>query len=473
MLRVASRQAPTRGGIVSTVELVTEIPGPKSRGIVARKRRVVADPLDLHAPVVIDHALGAAFTDVDGNRFLDFSGGLGCHLVGYSHPRVIEAVQRQAERFSHTDFSVIPYEEYVELAERLVALCGGGDRKVALFNSGAEAIENAVKFARAATRRPAVVCFEGGFHGRTLLTMSLTSRYKPYKSGFGPFAPEIYRLPYAYPYRSPQPERAAELALDGIRRAFDTMVDPRSVACAIVEPIQGEGGFVVPPAEFLQGLARICREHGILVVADEIQSGCGRTGAFLASETFGFEPDIVLLAKALAAGYPLSAVIGPREVMDAPGPSAIGGTYVGNPVACAAGNAVMQVIEEEGLLERAEQVGKTLRARWEQVAQDVPEIGEVRGVGAMVGVEFVKDRETKEPDEATLGALIGDAIQHGVVAVSCGMYHNVLRHLIPLVISDEELDEGLDVLGESAVRASRASQGGANSTAGAEGVEGE
>ena len=230
---------------------------------------------------------------------------------------------------------------------------------------------------------------------------------------------------------------------------------------------------IVPAPDFLRGLADLCRRHGILVIADEVQSGCGRTGAFLASEHFGLQPDLVVLAKALAAGYPLSAVVARKEIMDAPGPSAIGGTYVGNPVACAAANAVLQVIEEEGLIERAEQVGKTLRARWDQVSLDVPQIGEVRGVGAMVGVEFVKDRDTKRPDEDVLGALIKDAMQNGVVAVSCGMYHNVLRHLIPLVISDEELDEGLDVLGESAVRASRASRGGANSTAGAEGVEGE
>ncbi len=434
---------------MGAIDLVTEIPGPRSKEILSRKSRVVADPLDIHVPAVIDRGDGARFTDVDGNAWLDFSGGLGCQLVGYSHPKVVEAVQRQAAKVSHTDFSVIPYEPYVELAERLIGLTGGGQRKAAFFNAGAEAVENAVKFARAATGRPAVVCFEGGFHGRTLLTMSLTSRYRPYKSGFGPFAPEIYRLPYAYPYRSPQPERAAELALDGIRRAFDTMVDPRSVACAIVEPIQGEGGFVVPPAEFLQGLARICREHGILVIADEIQSGCGRTGAFLASETFGFEPDIVLLAKALASGYPLSAVIGPKEVMDAPGPSAIGGTYVGNPVACAAANAVLDVIEEEHLIERADEVGKSLRAGWEHIAEETPEIGEIRGVGAMIGVEFVEDRETKEPNEGFLGAVIGGAMKRGLVTVSCGAYHNVLRHLIPLVISDEELEEGLSVLADA------------------------
>jgi 4-aminobutyrate aminotransferase / (S)-3-amino-2-methylpropionate transaminase / 5-aminovalerate transaminase len=230
------------------------------------------------------------------------------------------------------------------------------------------------------------------------------------------------------------------------------VVDPTSVAAAVVEPIQGEGGFVVPPADFLQGLATLCRRHGILVIADEIQTGCGRTGSFLASETFGFEPDIVLLAKALASGYPLSAVIGPTGVMDAPGPSAIGGTYVGNPVACAAANAVLQVIEEEGLLERAEQVGKTIRARWEQIALEVPEVGDIRGVGAMIGVEFVKDRHTKEPNEEYLGAFVRETMSRGAITVSCGMYHNVLRYLVPLVITDAELEEGLDVMAESARR---------------------
>jgi 4-aminobutyrate aminotransferase / (S)-3-amino-2-methylpropionate transaminase / 5-aminovalerate transaminase len=456
--------------MAKAIDMVTAIPGPRSAEILERKSRVVCDPLDLHVPAVIDHGEGARVTDVDGNTMLDFSGGLGCHLVGYSHPKVVEAVQRQAALFSHTDFSVIPYESYVELAERLVALTGIEGAKVALFNSGAEGVENAVKFAKAATGRPALICFEGAFHGRTLLAMSLTSRYRPYKAGFGPFAPEVYRLPYPYPYRSAHPEEAGQLALQTIERALQTMVDPSSVAAAIVEPVQGEGGFVVPTPDFLKGLADICHRYGILVIADEVQSGCGRTGRFLASEHFGFQPDIVVLAKALASGYPLSAVVGRKEIMDAPGPSAIGGTYVGNPVACAAANAVLQVIEEEGLVERAEQVGKTLRARWEEVAQDVPQIGEVRGVGAMVGVEFVKDRETKEPDEDVLAGLIGEAMRNGVVAVSCGPYHNVLRHLMPLVITDEELDEGLDVLAEAAVGASR---GGVPSPAGSPEVQGD
>jgi 4-aminobutyrate aminotransferase/(S)-3-amino-2-methylpropionate transaminase len=435
---------------MGTVNVVTEIPGPRSRELIARKERVVSDPLELHVPAIIDIAQGASFTDVDGNTMLDLSGGLGCHIVGYSHPKVVEAVRHQASRFSHTDFSVIPYEPYIELAERLVSLVGG-DRKVALFNSGAEAVENAVKFAKAATGRPALICFEGGFHGRTLLTMSLTSRHKPYKTGFGPFAPEVYRFPYPYPYRSDEPDQAGREALAALERGFTTVVDPSTVAAAVVEPIQGEGGFVVPTPEFLSGLAELCGRHGILTIADEIQAGCGRTGRFLASEHFDFDADLVLLAKSLASGYPLSAVVGRREIMDAPGPSAIGGTYVGNPVACAAANAVLQVIEEEGLVERAEIVGKTIRSRWDDLSDEIEEIGEVRGVGAMIGVEFVHDRQTKEPNGEYLSALMTEAMRRGVVTVSCGAHHNVLRHLVPLVISDAELDEALDIVSDAAL----------------------
>jgi 4-aminobutyrate aminotransferase / (S)-3-amino-2-methylpropionate transaminase / 5-aminovalerate transaminase len=434
---------------VGTINLKTEIPGPRSRAVTARKEGVVAEAVTLHAPMIIDRGEGAAVTDLDGNTFLDFSGGLGCHIVGYSHPKVVEAVQRQAARFSHTDFSVIPYESYVELSERLVKAVGGGDRRVFLANSGAEAVENAVKVARSATGRPAVLCFEGGFHGRTLLAMSLTSRHDPYKQRFGPFAPEVYRLPYPYPYRSPHPEEAGRIALEALERAFTTVVDPKTVAAAIVEPIQGEGGFVVPTGDFLSGLQRICQRHGIVTIADEIQTGCGRTGRFLASEHFGFEPDLVTLAKSLASGYPLSAVIGRADLMNAPGDSALGGTYVGNPVACAAANAVLQVVEEEGLVERAEHLGESIRSRWDDIARDVPEIGEVRGLGAMIGVEFVKDRETKEPHKELTSRIVTGTTERGVVTVSCGIYKNVIRHLIPLVITDKQLTEGLDVLWEA------------------------
>jgi len=437
---------------VPTIQMLTELPGPKSRALIERKERVVCDPIDLHVNAVIDHAEGAVITDVDGNRMIDFSSGLGCHLVGYSHPRVVDAVQTQAARFSHTDFSVVPYESYIELSERLVAKVEG-DRKVALFNSGAEAVENAIKFARSATGRPAIISFEGAFHGRTLMTMSLTSRHRPYKTGFGPFAPEIYRVPFSYPYRAQEPERSGTEALEALKRAFTTMVDPANVAAIIFEPQQGEGGFIVPALEFLPGVQALAREHGILTIADEIQSGCGRTGRFLASEHFGLDPDIVVLGKALGGGFPLSAVVGRREVMDAPGPSAIGGTYVGNPVACAAANAVLQIIDDEGLIERADVVGKTLRARWEELATRIPEVGEIRGLGAMIGVEMVKDRGSKEPDGDYVGRLMAETQKRGLITVGCGMYHNVLRHLVPLVITDEQLDESLDVLAESAVAA--------------------
>jgi 4-aminobutyrate aminotransferase/(S)-3-amino-2-methylpropionate transaminase len=435
---------------VGTINIVTEIPGPKSKALRERKARVVADPIELHVPVFIEDGRGASFTDVDGNTFLDFSGGLGCLAVGHSHPKVVEAVKRQAERFSHTDFSVVPYESWVELAERLVSLTGGGDRKAVFFNSGAEAVENAVKIAKAATGRSAVICFENAFHGRTLMAMSLTSRLTPYKVGFGPFAPEVYRMPYPYSYRSPRGEDAGTAALEAIERAFVTVVDPNSVAAVVVEPVQGEGGFIVPTADFLPGLQALCRKHGIVLIADEVQTGCGRTGRFLASEHWEFEPDLVTLAKALGAGYPISAVVGRSELMDAPGPNAIGGTYIGNPVACAAANAVLEVIEEEGLIERAGHLGKVIRERWEEIARDVPAVGEIRGVGAMVGVEMVKDRTSREPAPEFVSRLIGNAAQRGVVAVSCGIYKNVVRHLIPLVITDDELEEGLDVLAESA-----------------------
>jgi 4-aminobutyrate aminotransferase / (S)-3-amino-2-methylpropionate transaminase / 5-aminovalerate transaminase len=440
---------------LSTIHMVTEVPGPRSTAILQRKEKVVADAVSIHAPVVIERGDGAAVTDVDGNTLLDFSGGLGCHIVGYSHPRVVEAVQRAAARFSHTDFSVIPYESFVELSERLVQLTGGGDQRVFLANSGAEAVENAVKIARAATGRPAVLCFEGAFHGRTLLAMSLTSRHAPYKTGYGPFAPEIYRMPYPYPYRSAHPEEAGRLALETIERAFTTVVDPDSVAAAIVEPVLGEGGFVVPPPDFLPGLQELLRKHGILLISDEIQSGCGRTGRFLASEHFGIEPDLVTLAKSLASGYPLSAVVGKAEMMNAPGDSTIGGTYVGNPVACAAANAVLQVIEEEDLLNRAEQVGKQIRSRWEDVSRQVQQVGEIRGLGAMVGVEMVEDRETRAPNRQLASEIVTGTTRRGVVSVSCGIYKNVVRHLVPLVITDEQLAEGLDVLADTAVAAAK------------------
>ena len=440
---------------MGTINLVTEVPGPRSRELIERKEAAVAEAFDLHLPGFIEEGRGASFTDVDGNTFLDFAGGLGALLTGHSHPKIVEAARAQLERFSHTDFTVVPYESWVELAERLVAAVGGGDMKAGFFNSGAEAVENAVKIARRATGRSAVIAFEGAFHGRTMMAMTLTSRHAPYKTGFGPFAPEVYRVPFPYAYRSPDPDNAGALALEAFERALTTQVDPDTVAAVIIEPVLGEGGFVPVTPDFLPGLAEICKRHGILLIADEVQTGCGRTGSFLAVEQFGVEPDLITLAKAMGSGYPISAVVGRSEVMDGPGPSEIGGTYIGNPIACAAANATLQVIEEEGLVERAQVVGKTIRAAWEDIARDVPEIGDIRGIGAMIGVEMVKDPETKEPAKDLVGAVIGEAMGRGLLAVNCGVYKNVLRHLVPLVISDEELDEGLEVLAES-VGAARA-----------------
>src|SRR5881397_3280661 len=360
-----------------SIELRTAIPGPRSEEILARKERVVADPLSIYIPVVIDHGDGATLTDVDGNTFLDFTGGVGCLNVGHAHPRVVEAISDQAAKFLHTDFTIVPYEVYVTLAERLVATAPiSGQAKAAFFNAGTEAVENAVKFARAYTRRPAVIGFEGGFHGRTLLSLTLTSKTHPYKAGLGPFAPEVYRLPFAQDYRGPS---AAE-ALAALERAFVTTVAAESVAAVVIEPVQGEGGFVVAPPEFLEGIRRICDDNGIVLVVDEVQTGFGRTGRMWAIEHYRVEPDLMLVAKSIAAGLPLSGVIGRADIMDAPADSGIGGTYVGNPVAQAAALAVLDVIEEEGVCERAAQLGETIRARMESWRERWPQVGDVRGL---------------------------------------------------------------------------------------------
>jgi 4-aminobutyrate aminotransferase/(S)-3-amino-2-methylpropionate transaminase len=438
--------------MAGSIQLATEIPGPKSREILRRKGKSVSNSIVNHVEAVIDHGRGAMFTDVDGNTHLDFSSGMGCLLVGYSHPKVVAAVKRQVERFSHTDFSVIPYESFVQVAERLTARVGG-NRKAALFSTGSEAIENAVKFARAFTRRPAIICFEGGFHGLTLLTMTLTSSWVPYKLGFGPFAPEVYRLPFSYPYRDRNPSTSGRDALEHLERALTTTVDPSTVAAVIFEPEQGLGGCVVPAPDFLPGIERLCREQGILTIVDEIQTGCGRTGRFLASEHFGLNPDLIILAKAFTGGYPLAAVVGRADVMDAPAPSAIGGTYIGNPVACAAAVAALEVIDEENLIDRADIVGGAIRATWEDIAEDVRQVGDIRGLGSMIGVEFVEDRDTKTPSPGYLRRFMAETQRRGLVTVGAGIYRNVLRHLPALTITDAQLDEALAVIRQAAAAA--------------------
>jgi 4-aminobutyrate aminotransferase / (S)-3-amino-2-methylpropionate transaminase / 5-aminovalerate transaminase len=424
-----------------TIELRTEIPGPRSREILDRKERVVAEPLSIYHSVVIERGHGATLTDVDGNTFIDFTGGVGCLNVGHSHPRVVEAAQEQLERFSHTDFTIVPYEIYVRLAERLCELAPIANAKAAFFNAGTEAVENAIKFARAYTGRPAVIGFEGGFHGRTLLSLTLTSKTHPYKAGLGPFAPEVYRVPFPNDYRGPD----AQTALEALERALVTQVAAETVAAIVIEPVQGEGGFVVAPKEFVEGVRRLCDEHGIVMVVDEVQTGFGRTGKMFAIEHYGVEPDLITVAKSIAMGLPLSGVIGKAEIMDAPGDSAIGGTYVGNPVAQAAALAVLDVIGEEELCARAAVLGDTMRARMEAWQQRFPEIGDVRGLGAMLAIELVRDPETKEPDADTATAVVEAAARSGLLLLKSGIYSNCIRVLSPLTLSDAELDEALAV----------------------------
>jgi 4-aminobutyrate aminotransferase/(S)-3-amino-2-methylpropionate transaminase len=424
------------------IELKTGIPGPRSREILVRKDRVVADPLSVFLPVVIEYGSGATLTDVDGNTFLDFTGGVGCLNVGHAHPRVVEAVSEQAAKFLHTDFTIIPYEVYVTLAERLAATAPiSGQAKAAFFNAGTEAVENAVKFARSYTKRPAVIAFEGGFHGRTLLALTMTSKTHPYKAGLGPFAPEIYRVPYAQDYRGP----SAQEALAALERALVTQVAAESVAAIVVEPVQGEGGFVVAPPEFLEGVRRICDDNGIVLVVDEVQTGFGRTGRMWGIEHYDVEPDLMCVAKSIAAGLPLSGVIGRAEIMDAPGDSAIGGTYVGNPVAQAAALAVLDIFDDDGLLAAAARIGETIRNRMLAWQERWDTIGDVRGLGAMLAIELVHDRETKDPAPELASAVVEAASERGLLLLKSGIYSNCIRVLVPLVISEGELDEALAV----------------------------
>src|SRR3954453_13916284 len=428
--------------LTRAIHLKTEIPGPKSKAILERKERVIADPLSLYVPVVIAEGRGATITDVDGNTFLDFTGGVGCLNVGHSNPRVVEAAQEQLERFSHTDFTIVPYEVYVTLAERLLDLAPfRGPAKAAFFNAGTEAVENAIKFARSYTKRPAVIAFEGAFHGRTLLSMTLTSKTHPYKAGLGPFAPEVYRVPFPNPYRG----ISTEDALAALERAFVTQVAAETVAALVVEPVQGEGGFIPAPKEFMQGLRRICDENGIVLVVDEVQTGFGRTGTMFAIEQLGVEPDLMLVAKAIAGGLPLSGVIGKAEIMDAPGDGQVGGTYVGNPVAQAAALAVLDVFEEEQLVARAAAIGETLRTRMLGWKERFAQVGDVRGLGAMLAIELVHDPTTKEPAPELATAVADEAARNGLLLLKSGIYSNCIRVLTSRVISDAELDEALGV----------------------------
>jgi 4-aminobutyrate aminotransferase/(S)-3-amino-2-methylpropionate transaminase len=439
---------------VSAIEqsrhLVTEIPGPASLELTKRRAAAVSAGVGMTMPVFAARAAGGIVEDVDGNRLIDLGSGIAVTTIGSSAPRVIDAVSAQVADFTHTCFMVTPYEEYVAVAEQLNRLApGSGEKRSVLFNSGSEAVENAVKIARSYTKKSAVVAFDHAYHGRTNMTMALTAKSMPYKSGFGPFAPEIYRAPLSYPFRDGLIDK--EMATDGelaARRAIDIIskqVGADNLAAIIIEPIQGEGGFIVPAEGFLPALLDWCRKNNVVFIADEVQTGIARTGAMFACEHEGIEPDLICIAKGIADGLPLSAVTGRAEIMDAPHPSGVGGTFGGNPLACAAALATFATIEADGLIDRARQIERLMKDRLQALQGADKRIGDVRGRGAMIAVEFVKP-ETAEPDAALTNALATAAAAAGVIVLTAGTFGNVVRFLPPLTISDELLTEGLDVV---------------------------
>jgi 4-aminobutyrate aminotransferase / (S)-3-amino-2-methylpropionate transaminase / 5-aminovalerate transaminase len=435
---------------MSAIHLRTSVPGPRSQEWMHRRSAAVPRGVSQITPVFVERAEGALIEDVDGNRFIDFAGGIGCLNVGHRAAAVVAALRGQLERFLHTCFMVTPYASYVRLAERLNALAPGDfPKKTLLLNSGAEAVENAVKIARAYTRRPAIICFEDAFHGRTLLTMSLTSKTHPYKAGFEPFAGDIYRIPFAYCFRCSYGLTYPSCAMHCAHHLADTftrVVAAESVAAVIVEPVLGEGGFVTPPPEFLGIVQEICRRHGIVFIADEVQTGFGRTGKLFACERYGITPDLVVTAKSLGGGLPLAAVTGRAEIMDHTGPGSLGGTFGGNPLACEAALAALDTMESERLPERAMQLGERFAARAHAWRERWPLVGEVRGLGAMQAVELVRTREKREPAADEAKQITRYCYEHGLIVLSAGSYSNVIRLLVPLVITDEQFDEGLGVL---------------------------
>ena len=435
---------------MKAIELKTEIPGPLSRALFARREAAVPRGPFHVTPIFAADAKGATLTDVDGNRYLDFAGGIGCLNVGHANEAVVQAASAQLRRFTHTSFNVVPYESYVALAERLNQLTPGSFKKKTFFvNSGAEAVENAVKIARAATGRSAVLAFEDGFHGRTLLALSLTSKTHPYKTGFGPFAPEVYRAPFGYCYRCAyhlEYPACGVACVDALEDVFKRHVAAEQVAAVIVEPVLGEGGFVVPPLDYLPRLRALTEKHGILLIADEVQTGFGRTGKLFACEHSGVAPDLVVTSKSIAGGLPLAGVTGRAEVMDAPGVGGLGGTYAGNPVALAAAHAVLDAFADGKLLARANAIGEAFRSRAESWQVRFPLIGDVRGLGAMWALELVKDQSAKTPAKEETNALTRHAYERGLLTITAGTHGNVIRTLMPLTISDAELQEGLGVL---------------------------
>jgi 4-aminobutyrate aminotransferase/(S)-3-amino-2-methylpropionate transaminase len=422
----------------------------KNKDLVELCRRYVAQGHTCANDVYVESANGAVIRDVSGREYIDFSGGIGVMNIGHSHPKVVAAIRNQAGKFTHTCFMVLPYESLVKLAELLCAVVHVQGPKKALFvNSGAEAVENAVKIARYYTKKPGIIAFDNAYHGRTLLTMSLTSKVKPYKFGFGPFAPEIYHMPYAYCYRCDfglKYPACDTYCADHLNNFFINQSAPENIAALIAEPIQGEGGFITPPVEYFPKLLDICRRNGILFVADEIQTGMGRTGRMFAMEHWNVKADMVTIAKSLAAGLPLSAVVGKAEIMDSAHASGLGGTYSGNPLACSAALAVLEIYEEEDMIGKASVLGRKLREHFDSLKKEFEIVGDVRGKGPMLALELVKDRETKEPAADETKALVKYCFDKGLILLSCGTYGNVIRNLMPLVITDEQLDRGISIM---------------------------
>ncbi|MGB7600225.1 MAG: 4-aminobutyrate--2-oxoglutarate transaminase [Candidatus Sulfotelmatobacter sp.] len=439
---------------MSTIRLNTQIPGPKSRALSERRSQAVPRGLSHGTPIYVAKAEDAWLEDVDGNRYIDFAGGIGCANAGHRQRRVVNAISEQLNKFLHTCVQVTPYEGYVELAERMNQVTPGKFAKKTLFvNSGAEAVENAVKIARAYTKRPAIIAFEDAFHGRTMMTLALTSKTHPYKAGFAPFPSEVYRVPFAYCYRCSYNLKYPSCDLYCARHLEDTfkrVVANEEAAAVIAEPVLGEGGFIVPPPDYFKVLIELCRKYGILFIADEVQSGFGRTGTLFASERYGIEPDLIVTAKSLGGGLPLAAVTGRAEIMDAPAPGGLGGTFAGNPLSCAAALAVLDLFEKENLLARANELGERFQRRAREWQHRWPIVGDVRGLGGMQAIELVKSPQTRTPAPEETKQITQYCYEHGLITITAGSYSNVIRVLVPLVATNEQMDEGLDVL-ESAL----------------------
>ena len=439
---------------MSTIRLNTPIPGPNSQALSARRTQAVPRGLSHGTPIYVAQAEDAWLEDVDGNRYIDFAGGIGCANAGHRQQPVVDAIAAQLNKFLHMCVQVTPYEGYIYLAERMNQVTPGKFAKKTLFvNSGAEAVENAIKIARAYTKRPAIIAFEDAFHGRTMMTLALTSKTHPYKAGFAPFPSDVYHVPFAYCYRCSYNLKYPSCDLYCARHLEDTfkrVVANEEVAAVIAEPVMGEGGFIAPPPDYFKVLIDLCHKHGILFIADEVQSGFGRTGAMFASERYGIEPDLIVTAKSLGGGLPLAAVTGRAEIMDAPAPGGLGGTFAGNPLSCAAALAVLDLFEKENLLARANELGDRFQRRACEWQRRWPIVGDVRGLGGMQAIELVKSQETKTPATEETKQITQHCYEHGLITITAGTYSNVIRVLVPLVATNEQIDEGLDVL-ESAL----------------------